>query len=57
MKKVIYYDPESQAVTPRELQFSHYNLMERENRLREKILQLATTDIVKLSLFGMPIDE
>jgi len=57
MKNVIYYDPELQSVTPRELQFTHHNLMERENKLREKILETAIADIVKLSFFGMPIDE
>ncbi|MGH9500454.1 MAG: hypothetical protein ACRD3L_15030 [Terriglobales bacterium] len=57
VKKVIYYDPEEQAITPRELQYTTFNMMERENRLREKILQIAAADIVKLNFFGMPIDE
>ena len=57
IKKVIYYDPELQDVTPRELQFTHFNVMEREDKLREKILELATTDIVKFNLFGMSTNE
>jgi hypothetical protein len=57
LKKVIYYEPDLQAVTPRELQYTTFNVMERENRLREKILEVAAADIVKLNFFGMPIDD
>jgi len=57
IKRVIYYDPELQDITPRELQFTHFNVMEREDKLREKILQVATKDIAKFNFFGMPIDE
>ena len=57
LKSVIYYDPELQAQTPRTLQYTTFDVMERENRLREKILEIADGDIVKLNFFGMPIDE
>ncbi len=47
MKKVIYYDPELQAVTPKELWYTLGNLHSREDRLRNKILEQAKRDIVK----------
>jgi hypothetical protein len=42
-----------QQYTPRELQFTQSNLRTREDRLREKILNLAKADIVKFKFFGM----
>jgi hypothetical protein len=57
LKNVIYYDPDLQSVTPRELQYTTFNVMERENRLREKILKVAHADIVRFNLLGMPIEN
>jgi hypothetical protein len=57
MKKVIFYEPELQAVTPRELRYTTFNVMQRENNLREKILELAKADLAKLNVFGIPVDE
>ena len=53
LKQVIFYEPEMQQYTPRELQFTQNNLRTREDRLREKILDLAKADIVKFKFFGM----
>ena len=53
LKQVIFYDPEMQQYTSRELQFTQTNLRTREDRLREKILELAKADIVKFKFFGM----
>jgi hypothetical protein len=57
LKKVILYEARFESETPRELHYSTFNVMQRENQLREKILEIVTTDIVKLNFFGMPIDE
>ena len=53
LKQVMFYDPDMQQYTPRELQFTQTNLRTREDRLREKILNLAKADIVKFKFFGM----
>jgi hypothetical protein len=53
LKQVIFYEPEMQQYTSRELQFTQTNLRTREDRLREKILELAKADIVKFKFFGM----
>jgi len=44
MKKLIYYDPELQSLTPTELRYSTNNLFQREDKLRKKILGLAKKD-------------
>ena len=46
MKKVIYYDPSLQSETPKEFWYSAYNLHEREDKLRVKILERAKNEIV-----------
>jgi len=53
LKQVIFYEPEMQQYTARGLQFTQTNLRSREDRLREKILDLAKADIVKFKFFGM----
>jgi hypothetical protein len=57
LKRVILYEPRFESELPRELHYSTFNIMQRENQLREKILEIATLDIVKLNFFGMPVDE
>jgi hypothetical protein len=46
MKRVIYYDPQLQSVTPKEFWYTSHNLHEREDKLRQKIIKLAGEDIV-----------
>jgi hypothetical protein len=58
LKKLVYYDPEPAEVTPREFWYSRNKLHDREDHLREKILDLARKDIVKFKFFGMiPVDS
>jgi hypothetical protein len=52
MKKVIFYEPSLQSETPKEFWYSTYNLHEREDNLRKKILEIARKDIVAFRLFG-----
>jgi hypothetical protein len=47
MKLVIYYDPALQAETPIELRYSLTNLQDREDKLRNKILEQAKKNVVK----------
>jgi hypothetical protein len=51
MKKVIFYEPELQSETPKEFWYSTYNLHEREDSLRKKILKLAHKDLVTFKIF------
>jgi hypothetical protein len=46
MKQVIYYEPELQEVTPIELRYTLTNLHDREDKLRNKILQQAKKNVV-----------
>lgn len=47
MKQVIYYEPELQDVTPIELRYTLTNLHDREDKLRNKILQQARKNVVR----------
>jgi len=50
MKQVIYYEPDLQDVTPTELRYTLTNLHDREDKLRNKILDQAKKDVVKFKL-------
>src|SRR6266481_2486301 len=47
LKQVIYYEPTLQAETPTELRYSLTNLHDREDKLRNKILEQAKKNVVK----------
>jgi hypothetical protein len=51
LKKVMGASPELKDVTPKEFLYSEYNVWERENKLRKKLVKLARKDIVRFSPF------
>lgn len=47
LKSVVYYEPEEQSLKPIELRYTLNNLHDREDKLRNKIRELAKHDIVE----------